>query len=424
MKHTRWLLTFLLFLFVLAAAGYAEEAQVDKAQLDEAQVDEVELEEAKLEEAQVEKVELEYFGEMGCAHCDLFQEKILPAAEEKADISAEAAYYDILSESGYKLCEEKLEEMGLSFSIFPVLFIGNNAYQGNSAVEDGLSAELNYFAEHGEYRPRRAAAGESRDAGESRTAGESRAAAESREDMRLAFIPIFLAGLTDGVNPCAFATMLFFLSWIALKDGSRRRMLLAGSGFIIGVFLAYLAIGFGLFSFFRTAGSLGIIRQIMRYLFSSLALLFALLSFRDAVIIRKTGEAKSMLLQLPSGLKKRIHSVIRRSEGAGKHHSILILPMLMVTGGLVAFLELACTGQIYFPTIAFMVQSGEGHRPIFWLLLYNGAFILPLLMLYGLVLAGVSQQKISSWFRRNLAAGKFAAALLFALLAAVIWISG
>ncbi len=352
------------------------------------------------------EIRLEYYGETGCSHCDLFQEKILPEAEKAAGIKANAEYFDILSESGFELCEERLAELGHRFSVFPVMIIGNNAYQGNSAVESGLPEELRYYADKGEYMPPR------------------ERVSPAGTGLSLAFLPVFLAGLVDGVNPCAFATMLFFISWIALRGGSRKRMLLAGSGFIAGIFFAYLLIGFGLFSFFRAAGDMLVFRRIMRWLFSLLALVFALLSLRDALVVRKTGKPASIILQLPPGLKKRIHSLIRHSEGSGTRYAVFLFPALLLTGVAVAFLELACTGQIYFPTIAYMVQSGEGHKPLFWLLLYNGAFILPLLMLFVLALAGVSQQRVGGWFKRNLAAGKFAAALLFLLLAAVIWFSG
>lgn len=44
--------------------------------------------------------------------------------------------------------------MGQHFDIFPVLIIGNNAYQGNNAVESGLLRELSFFAKHGDYLKR------------------------------------------------------------------------------------------------------------------------------------------------------------------------------------------------------------------------------------------------------------------------------
>lgn len=372
---------------------------------------------------------LEYYGEIGCAHCDLFAEKILPAAEQAVGIEAVAEYFDILSEEGYERCESRLGEMGYSFSIFPVLVIGNNVYQGNSSVEEGLPVELEYFATHGTYLSRTAAcpseppaSSDPSDSSKFPIAGDSSGPAGPR--LKPAVLPVLLAGIIDGVNPCAFATMLFFLSWIFLKGGTRRRMLLAGSGFIAGIFLAYLAIGFGLFSLLRTAGKLALTRQVMRYLFSLMAMVFALLSLYDAVLFRRRGQGAPVLLKLPPVLSKHIHGAVRRSSYAGEGIELMLVPTLAVTGALVALLELACTGQIYFPTIAYMVQSGQGQNQVLWLLLYNFAFILPLTALFTAVLSGVAQQQIREWFSRNLAAGKIAAALLFALLAVIIWVSG
>ena len=87
---------------------------------------------------------MDYYG----SHCDQFAEKVLPEAKEAAGIKAEANYYDILSTDGYKRCEEELAQMGYTFSVFPVLVIGNNVYQGNSAIDENLPEELMFFAEH------------------------------------------------------------------------------------------------------------------------------------------------------------------------------------------------------------------------------------------------------------------------------------
>jgi len=350
----------------------------------------------------------DYYGEIGCSHCDLFAEKILPAAEEAAGITAAANYHDILSTEGYARCEEELAMRGYSFKVFPVLVIGNNVYQGNSAIETNLPEELKFFAEHAEYRPRLPDIPE--------TSGSS--------SFRLALIPVILAGLIDGVNPCAFATMLFFISWIASRGGGRKRMLLTGGAFIAGIFLAYMGIGFGLLGFMRTASGLEVLRRIVRYLFSSLALVFALFSLRDALLAR-TGKTAKMVLQLPKSIKRRIHSVIRENPAGTSAFPPLLFFSFAFTGIIVALLELACTGQIYFPTIAYMVQSsGELGPQVFWLLLYNLAFVLPLAGVLVLAIAGVEQQRVREWFSRHIAAGKLSMALLFLLLALLIWFSG
>lgn len=486
-----------------------------------------------------ETLHLEYYGEMGCNHCDLFQEKILPAAVAEAErrvaagaaglkdaagagglagsvgpegatatgsamteagredsvapgLQVEAEYFDILSEAGFERCEKRLARMGLEFTVFPVLIIGNNAYQGNSAVEAGLVEELVWFAERGEYLPERGRAGGGDDG---KGVLEARLGAESGRG--IAVWPVLLAGLIDGVNPCAFATMLFFLTWISVRGGSMRRMVIAASAFIAGIFFAYLAIGYGLFSFLRAAGTMAGIRTVVRYLFAALAFLLALLSLRDGWLVHRSGKASAMVLKLPKVLKRRIHALIRRGgmgemepardvsrvsrdsargdsrevvrdgtrsgeklaaegfagpapgerdsggSGGGSHSNNntvsdasgggsgdgtsrggfappLLFLSLFVTGFLVSLLELACTGQIYFPTIAYMVQSGDGTTPLLWLLLYNSAFILPLLGVFILVLAGISRQRIAGWFDRHLVTGKVATALLFLFLGVMI----
>jgi len=351
------------------------------------------------------RVALEYYGEIGCAHCDQFVEKVLPEAEAASGIRADAVLHDILSTDGFKRCEDELALRGHSFRVFPVLIIGNNVYQGNAAIDENLAPELKHFAASGTWR-------------EKIPASEVDPAPFS-----LAFFPVLLAGLVDGINPCAFATMLFFMSWIALRGGGRRRMLLSGFAFIAGVFFAYLAIGFGLFSVFRTASGLEWVRLGVRYLFASLSLLFALLSLWDAVAVRR-GRAAAMVLQLPPGIKRLVHRAIRSTPSADSPFSPVLVLSFFVTGTVVAFLELACTGQIYFPAIAYMLQSGGANRQVLWLFLYNTAFIVPLCAVLAICLAGVEQAKIRDWFGRNLFTAKLVLALFFLLLALLVWSGG
>ncbi|HPO02146.1 MAG TPA: hypothetical protein PL077_02285 [Treponemataceae bacterium] len=366
-------------------------------------------------------VRIEYYGEIGCAHCDLFAEKDLPAAERASGLKVEAAYFDILSAEGFSRCERELSLRGESFSVFPVLIAGNNVYQGNAAIEENLIPELVHFAEHGSWRAKLASSKTDRSASEKSGIG-TLDGAYAGSPFVLSFWPVAAAGLVDGINPCAFATMLFFLSWISLKGGSRARVLGMGLAFIAGVFAAYTATGYGLSGVLRAASFSRGLRAFFRWFFPALALLFAVLSFRDAVRARK-GNPEGMALQLPDFLKKLTHKRIRGTRTSGG------LPVLAVsffcTGAVVSVLELACTGQVYFPALAYMVQaSGTGSAPILWLLLYNAAFILPLSAILVMVLGGISQDSIRSFFSRNLAASKAVMGVLFLALGAIMYLSG
>jgi hypothetical protein len=54
------------------------------------------------------------------------------------------------------------------------------------------------------------------------------------------------AGLIDGLNPCAFATIVFFVSYLAFLDRKGREVLAVGGAFALGVFVTYLLVGLGM----------------------------------------------------------------------------------------------------------------------------------------------------------------------------------
>ena len=54
------------------------------------------------------------------------------------------------------------------------------------------------------------------------------------------------SGLLDGVNPCAFATVVFLLSYLQLRHPRRRQLWQVGLGFVVGVFATYYVLGLGL----------------------------------------------------------------------------------------------------------------------------------------------------------------------------------
>lgn len=344
---------------------------------------------------------VEYYGELGCAHCDDFTDTILPEAEKKSGVFVSLAAYDILSADGYERCEQRLADLGYEFTIFPVLIIGNNAYQGNSAIEENLLPELQYYAKHGEFRPK---------------VIDDNGVEEERHRMRLAFLPIFLAGLIDGINPCAFATLLFFISFVSLRGRTKRETALFGLLFAAGIFIAYFFIGLGLFNLLRVSVNFTLIRLVLKIVVSAVTAVFCALTIRDVILLRK-GKASDMSLQLPKSVTRKIHASIR--SGAG---SAAFAAGVFGTGLFVAVLELACTGQIYFPTIAFMIQTDVTLLGIGSLFLYNIAFIVPLLAVLAVVLFGIRHEKVASFFKDHMGAAKIAMAVLFAALAALVWI--
>ena len=234
---------------------------------------------------------------------------------------------------------------------------------------------------------------------------------------RLAFLPVLAAGLLDGVNPCAFTTLIFLLAALSYAGRGRREILLIGGFFSLAVLVTYFLLGLGLFQALRLADGFPLAARLLRWvLIAALALLSAM-SLYDFFQIR-AGRANRILGQLPGPLKRRIHSSIRSRVG-----SLALVSSSLVLGALVSVFELACTGQVYFPTLAYLARTRRETAAFFYLILYNLGFIAPLLAVFALSWAGVASQRFTSFLQRSMGPVKLALAFLFAALAILTGLS-
>ena len=149
-----------------------------------------------------------------------------------------------------------------------------------------------------------------------------------------------------------------------------------------------------------------------------LCAVLAVFSFLDFLKARR-GEIGDMALNLPHGLRMRINAVIRRGR-----KSRAFVAGSFVTGLVVSFLELVCTGQVYLPTIIFvMSQPGMRVRAFIFLVFYNLLFILPLVVVFVLAYYGTGSKQFTHFLQRRAATVKLGMALLFAALAAWLTVS-
>jgi cytochrome c biogenesis protein CcdA len=86
----------------------------------------------------------------------------------------------------------------------------------------------------------------------------------------------------------------------------------------------------------------------------------------------------------------------------------------LVAGFLVSLLEAVCTGQVYLPTISFVLKSTTlKFQALAYLLLYNIMFIAPLVVIFALALLGTSSQQFSDFLKKRLGVIKILMAVLF-----------
>ena len=84
--------------------------------------------------------------------------------------------------------------------------------------------------------------------------------------------------------------------------------------------------------------------------------------------------------------------------------------------------EFACTGQVYLPTLAYLVRVRRQASAVGLLVLYNACFILPLLVVFTASWLGVSSARVTALFQKRMGAVKLGLAAVFLGLAAfTLW---
>ena len=231
---------------------------------------------------------------------------------------------------------------------------------------------------------------------------------------RMGWLAVVLAGLVDGLNPCAFATIIFFVSYLSLSGKKGKQILITGASFTLGVFIAYLLVGLGFYKVLDLIAEFTSVISKIVYVFTAvLCLVLAVLSIRDFIKVRK-GDLSDMALKLPEPLRKRINQTVREGRKASSY-----IIGAFATGLLISLLELACTGQIYLPVIISMSSVPEMRgQALFYLVLYNLMFIVPLIVVFILAFYGTSSKQFTEFLRKHAGAVKIGMAVVFLILAA------
>ena len=356
-------------------------------------------------------IAVDYYYTPGCRSCEEFLATTLPRLSAARNLDVRVRKVDVLQPAGYQELADLAQSRGEPLRAIPAFRIGAVLLQGDREIRDALPGLLDAAqalppAEPAPVQPGAGTPG----AG---APGVEAPATPANPAIQMAVLPVVAAGLLDGINPCAFTTLIFLLASLALAGRRRGEVLLIGSLFSLAVFVSYFLIGLGFFTALRAAAAVPLISTVLRWVLVAVLAVFAGLSLYDYTLIRR-GKAGEMVLQLPLALKQRIHASIRtRVRAAALAGSSLVL------GFLVSIFEFACTGQVYLPTLAWLARTGDRTRAVGLLLLYNLAFILPLLAVFAASLGGVSSSRIASSFQRHMGAVKIGLAVVFAGLAVV-----
>jgi hypothetical protein len=220
---------------------------------------------------------------------------------------------------------------------------------------------------------------------------------------------VLVAGFIDGLNPCAFATIVFLVSYLSFLGKKSKEILIYGLTFTFGVFIAYLIAGMGLMAGFRQLSGFPMITKGIYLVIAIFAFVLGILSFYDYLLFRR-GQMAKMKLQLPMALKKKVHGIIRvqtRSPKAGFIGTFAL-------GFIIAGTEVVCTGQLYLPTIGYIMTIPKLRVYAFFnLVLYNLMFIIPLVGIFVAAFFGVTSERMALVTKERTGTVKLLTAILF-----------
>jgi cytochrome c biogenesis protein CcdA len=338
---------------------------------------------------------LAYFEKAGCQECARTAQDLSQVESEYPQLEVES--YSIEEDTALNewLCE-KYNVPDEQHLASPMIFVGDDVLIGDQANFGTLMITLAKY-----------------DASGAERTWDAFDPAEGEKSLidrfkSLGLLTVLGAGLVDGLNPCAFATLVFFISYLTFTGRRGRDVLFVGLSFAAGVFLTYLLVGVGLL---RAVQSLSFFTALGKWVYLITALLcvgLAALTFRDFVKARQ-GQVTEMTLKLPMNLRQRIHQVIRESAQLRAFVAVAFF-----TGFVVSLLELACTGQVYLPTIMFVMSVPNlAAQAVFYLVLYCFMFILPLIVVFVVSYFGTTSDQLGQFVNRHTATVKLLTGLVF-----------
>ena len=250
------------------------------------------------------------------------------------------------------------------------------------------------------------------------TANLPRMSSAAKGGVRLSLtVPaVVLAGLVDGFNPCSFAIMISLAGILAIGGRRRKARILGGLAFCAGTFATYMLMGFGLLHALRVLRGLRILHDVMLSVLAIVLFALSFLSFRDALRFHRVPVFSVVTLKLPEGVKNAIRRIALSSWSG---------PAVVLAGlgcaFLVTLLDALCTGQVYVPVLALLAKEDASARAAALLVLYNLAFIAPLVAVFVLASKTTDAFQMAKWSSRNVIPAKIALGLVFALLGWMLW---
>ena len=220
------------------------------------------------------------------------------------------------------------------------------------------------------------------------------------ENQSSTFAVGIILGLADGINPCMFSVLIFLLTYL-MAIGSRKKALKAGIIFTVTTFAVYFLFMLGII---KVVDILGV-----AYWFRLIVIFFAL--FAGIVMIKDYFfYGKWFSLEIPKRFRPKIQALIKKGT----------LPSAFVLALLASIVELPCTSGL--PLAYVTILADRELNPVWYLLVYNFFFVLPLfVIILSVVFAWTKSEKVEEKRIKLRKYMRLVAGILLVLMALALW---
>ena len=190
---------------------------------------------------------------------------------------------------------------------------------------------------------------------------------------------VITTALVDSINPCAIGVLILLISTLIVIHNNRKKMLAVGTIYIAAVYVTYFLAGIGLLLFIQRLN----IAQPLSIVVGGLVILMGIIEVKDFF-----WYGRGISLSIAPKYVKYIENYAKR----------VTVPGAILLGAFVAAVELPCTGGPYLAITTWIAQAKTlPIKALYYLLVYNFIFVLPLIVILALVYFGVKVQKIKRW---------------------------
>ena len=193
---------------------------------------------------------------------------------------------------------------------------------------------------------------------------------------------VTVAGLVDGINPCAIGMMVMLLGYLLVFAKKPERVIKTGLLYVGTVFATYLVVGLGLYSLVSSV-DLSLYAKVLNYAIAAVLGVAGLIQFKDFL-----GIEAGPHLRIPTASSSRLQALVEKVS----------YPTTMLLAILVTLLETPCSLPIYVGTATILSQSGMPFPLVMgYFLYYNFLFVLPLLVILVIMWRGKRLVEMKEW---------------------------